>query len=181
MTTTEWKTEISRIPIAGADFSPCRKYRYTLFRAWWDDGLFVNRDRLNYAMFIGLNPSTADETKNDPTIRRCIGFAARWGYNGLCMANLFAFRSTDPRNMKACENPIGHENDRWISAYGCGAGIIIAAWGVNGGFMGRDEDVLKLVDGSKLKCLRLTKGGFPEHPLYVPRNTEPQKFHNDRI
>ena len=80
-----------------ATFSECRKYRYTLWRRW--DGLFAS----GYAMFIGLNPSTADETNDDPTIRRCIGYARDWGYGGLCMTNLFAFRATLPKNMKAVD------------------------------------------------------------------------------
>jgi len=77
-----------------AAFSPCRTFRYSLWHQWGDDSL-------GYAMFIGLNPSTADETLDDPTVRRCINFARDWGYGALCMTNLFAFRSTDPSVMKA--------------------------------------------------------------------------------
>jgi hypothetical protein len=146
--------------------SPCRLYRYTLWREWSDD-LFVNRT--NYAMFIGLNPSTADETLDDPTIRKCVGFAKRWGYLALCMTNLFAFRATHPRKMKCQSKPIGDQNDRWLSACARDAGIIVAAWGVNGEHMGRDEEVLKLID--RVESLRTTKAGFPEHPLYVPYET----------
>lgn len=146
-----------------------RLFRYTLWREWWKDELFINRDTIRYAMFIGLNPSTADEAKNDPTIRKCIGFATRWGFGALCMTNLFAFRATDPRRMKGHPRPIGAENDRWLVAAGREAGVIVAAWGVNGQHMGRDVEVLKLLND--LQCLRTTKDGHPEHPLYVPYDT----------
>ncbi len=157
-------------------FSLCRRYRYTLWRYWWKDELFVNRATVRYAMFIGLNPSTADEVENDPTIRKCIGFAQRWGYDALCMTNLFAFRATDPRQMKACPKPIGDDNDHWLTACARDAGIVVAAWGVNGEFMGRDEEVLKLVDD--VQCLRVTKHGHPEHPLYVPYEVVLQPFNH---
>jgi hypothetical protein len=138
-----------------------RFYRYTLWRQWGQG--------TSYAMFIGLNPSTADENVNDPTIRKCIGFARRWGFDALCMTNLFAFRATEPRKMKGHSKPIGDENDRWLVAAAREASVIVAAWGVNGQFMGRDEEVLKLLDD--VQCLRTTKDGHPEHPLYVPYDT----------
>ena len=95
-------------------FSPCRRYRYTLWRAW---------DMFNpgYVMFIGLNPSTADEVQDDPTIRRCIGYAKEWGYGAFCMTNIFAFRATDPRVMKAQADPVGPENDKWLTECAKGA------------------------------------------------------------
>ena len=150
-------------------FSADRMYRYTLWREWSDD-LFRNRTNEGYVMFIGLNPSTADETQDDPTIRRCMGFVKRWGYLTLCMTNLFAFRATDPRKMKAHPKPIGDENDRWLVAVAREADLIVAAWGVDGRFMARDEEVMKLLDD--VQCLRVTKGGYPEHPLYIPYDTE---------
>ena len=148
-------------------FSECRQYRYTLWREW---------DLLNsnYAMFIGLNPSTADEWKDDPTIRRCIDFSKQWGYGALCMVNLFAFRATDPRVMMSTPRPIGEENDRWIAYCAKDAGVIVAAWGTKGQYIGRDEEVLQLVEG--LTCLRLTKDGCPEHPLYLPKNLVPIEY-----
>ena len=86
-------------------FSPCRRWRYTLWRDWMDDVLELEERAGNnsakYAMFIGLNPSTADETRDDPTVRRCVGFAKSWGYGALCMTNIFAWRDTDPAGMKA--------------------------------------------------------------------------------
>jgi hypothetical protein len=157
-------------PVRRTTLSPDRLYRYTLWREWVTSGDLLSHEtalqKSSYAMFVGLNPSTADETKDDPTIRKCIGFAKRWGYGALCMTNLFAFRATDPRQMKGHPKPIGDDNDRWLVACAREAGIIVAAWGVNGEHMGRDEEVLKLLDG--VECLRTTKAGHPEHPLYVP-------------
>ncbi len=91
-------------------FSSNRVYRYVLWREWNQ----LLSAPFRYAMFIGLNPSTADETKNDPTVRKCIGFAKRWGYDGLCMTNLFAFRATDPGAMLKDLAPIGPDNDDWL-------------------------------------------------------------------
>lgn len=159
------------LPIAGpglgAIFSEDRRYRYVLWRSW--DDMFFSPCKGNYVMFVGLNPSTATETLDDPTIRKCIGFAKRWGYSRLCMTNLFAFRATDPRVMMGESKPVGDENDRWLSACAREAAIIVAAWGTKGEFLGRDEEVKKLLPG--LRCLRKTKAGHPEHPLYVPYET----------
>ena len=144
-------------------FSSCRTYRYSLWREW------IGGE--GYAMFVGLNPSTADETRDDPTIRRCIAFAKAWGYGGLCMTNLFAFRATDPKNMKAIADPVGRENDAHLLALAEGAGVIIAAWGANGTHKGRDKEVRKLLP--TLYCLAQTKGGHPGHPLYLPKTLTP--------
>ncbi|MEP0894347.1 DUF1643 domain-containing protein [Leptolyngbya boryana FACHB-1624] len=83
-------------------------------------------------MFVGLNPSTADETHDDPTIRRCTKFAKDWGYSGLCMTNLFAYRATDPKEMIASVDSIGLENDQYLLEYAARAGIVVAAWGNHG-------------------------------------------------
>lgn len=143
--------------------SPCRTYRYTLWREW------IGGD--GYAMFVGLNPSTADETQDDPTIRRCIGFAKSWGYAGLCMTNLFAFRATKPEDMKAAADPVGPENDTHLRTLAAEAGVIVAAWGANGTYRGRDAEVQKLLPS--LHCLALTKGGHPGHPLYLLKTLSP--------
>lgn len=149
-------------------FSPDRKYRYTLWREW-------NIYNSTYAMFIGLNPSTADEIEDDPTIRRCIGFAKAWGYGALCMTNAFAFRATDPAVMKSDPLPIGPDNNKWLRRLSKDAGIIIAAWGVHGSFLDRDKAILKLLP--ELDCLGVTKDGHPKHPLYLPKTAKPQAFH----
>lgn len=125
-------------------------------------------------MFIGLNPSTADEVKDDPTIRRCVAFAKDWGYNALCMTNLFAFRATDPAVMLAAPDPVGPDNDRHLVNLSRGAGVIVAAWGTNGAFLGRDREVQALLPG--LHCLRKTKHGHPSHPLYLPGTLTPVLF-----
>ncbi len=143
--------------------SPCRTYRYALWREWTGGE--------GYAMFVGLNPSTADETNDDPTIRRCVGFARDWGYAGLCMTNLFAFRATNPDDMMAAADPVGPDNDRHLLALAAGAGVIVAAWGNNGDYQGRDKEVRKLLPA--LSCLRMTGAGSPGHPLYLPKHLTP--------
>ena len=131
----------------------------------------------SYAMFIGLNPSTADETKDDPTIRRCINFAKTWGYGALCMVNLFAFRATLPADMFKTTEPIGDENDYWISEMAKDAGIIIAAWGAycNRGYLNRAHTISKMFP-DKLFCLEVTKDGSPKHPLYIRADAKPMAF-----
>jgi len=131
----------------------------------------------DYLMIIGLNPSTADETKDDPTIRKCIGFAKRLGYGALCMTNLFAFRATDPKIMEREADPIGPDNDLHLKACAENAGVIVAAWGVNGSYLGRNKQVYDLMDAPPVLrtvcCLRKTKSGHPEHPLYIPYDVTP--------
>jgi hypothetical protein len=150
-----------------AKFSDCRKYRYSLWRRWSDTGR-------GYVMFIGLNPSTADETNDDPTIRRCIAFAKAWGYDALCMTNLFAFRATKPSDMMAVDNPVGVDNNQVLLDLSRSAAVIIAAWGANGTYLARDEEVKALL--SNLCYLRLTKHGHPSHPLYLPSTLTPVKL-----
>ena len=159
----------------GAIFSDCERYRYLLWRQWD----FLDPEPV-YMAFIGLNPSTADESKNDPTIRRCIGFAKREGYAGLYMLNLFAYRATQPSVMMAAEDPIGPDNDRVIADYVEVAGKAVACWGGDGGFDYRDLAVSRLLRSSRhaktrtigevLWCLGTTAGGYPRHPLYVRGN-----------
>jgi hypothetical protein len=108
-------------------------------------------------------------------VRRCVGYAKRWGYGALCLTNLFAFRASDPRVLKAHPSPVGADNDRWLAALARRAGIVIAAWGVEGTHLGRDSAVLRLL-GRELSCLRRTKGGHPGHPLYLPRSLTPVPF-----
>jgi hypothetical protein len=120
-----------------------------------------------------LNPSTADATLDDPTIRRCIGFARAGGFGGLQVLNLFAFRATDPTDMKAARDPVGPDNDTHIlaaiTAAAAASAPVIAAWGVHGALNGRDDEVrkLSLECGVNLMCLGSTKGNHPRHPLYV--------------
>lgn len=129
----------------------------------------------NYVMFIGLNPSTADEKEDDNTIRRCIDYAKQWGYGALCMANLFAFKATKPKDMKAATHPVGLENDKWLVRCSKEADIIIAAWGADGGYLGRDEEVLKIIKG--VMCLGITKEGKPRHPLFLKKTAKPETYY----
>lgn len=150
--------------IKSADFSEDRVYRYALWRRW-------DSENADYAMFIGLNPSTADETNDDATIRRCIRFAQDWGYSGLCMTNLFAFRATLPKVMKKAAYPVGKDNDRWLTECAQHAKVVVAAWGRDGAFLHRNEMVKRLIPN--LHYLRLIKSGEPEHPLYLPKELTP--------
>ena len=143
--------------IKTAEFSKDRKYRYTLWRIW--------DEKKPYVMFICLNPSTADETEDDPTVRRCIGFAERWGYGAVCMTNLFAYRATDYKKMKSANNPIGEENDKYLKKIAKDAAIIVAAWSNHGTFMNRSKQVRKILPN--LHYLKLNKSGEPSHPLYL--------------
>lgn len=120
-------------------------------------------------MFIGLNPSTADETEDDPTIRRCVGFANSWGFNAVCMTNLFAVRATNPKDMLAHERPIGERCNSTLQNLSKNAGLIIAAWGVNGGHLNRDVEVKNTIHN--MYCLGMTKAGYPKHPLYLKKDT----------
>ena len=152
---------------AGANFSRCGRYRYTLWRRWDVDRPAV--------MIIGLNPSTADARQDDPTIRRCIGFARAWGYGGLVVTNLFAFRATYPVDLKAAADPVGPCNDAWIRRMARQVGIIVAAWGNDGAWLQRSARVRRMLAG-RLHCLRLNAGGEPAHPLYLPARLAPRRW-----
>jgi len=122
-------------------------------------------------MFIGLNPSTADEVEDDRTVRRCINYAMQWGFGALCMTNLFAFRATDPSVMKAFCEPIGPENDETLDRLSKDAGIIIAAWGKDGNHLYRASKVKMSIP--VLHCLKKNSDGSPAHPLYLKKNLKP--------
>ena len=146
-----------------AKLSSCRKYRFALWRTWDDTKPFV--------MIIGLNPSTADEVENDPTITRCINFAKFWGYGGVCMANLFAYRATEPSVMKSQHDPVGAENDMWLTKLAQDAGIVVAAWGNDGCHLNRSKVVKDLIPN--LHYLKMNKSGEPAHPLYLKGDLKP--------
>jgi hypothetical protein len=117
-------------------------------------------------VFVGFNPSTADEVLHNATIRRCVALAKAWGYGALCMTNLFAFRATDPDDMKAAAEPIGPENDFHLQRLAHGAGVVVAAWAIHGTHRERDAAVRSLIP--TLHYLRKTADGHPGHPLYLP-------------
>ena len=146
-----------------AKLSDCRKYRFALWRTW--------DDSKPYAMFVGLNPSTADEADDDPTLIRCIHYAKSWGYGGVCMANLFAFRAIKPSDMMATQDPVGSANDSWLVQLAKDAGIVVAAWGNDGNFQNRSKNVVCLLP--RLYCLKINKSGEPAHPLYQKADLQP--------
>jgi hypothetical protein len=149
-------------------WSPCRLFRYTLYRCW--------DESLPFVQFVGLNPSTADDEHLDPTVTRCRNYAQAWGYGAFCMTNLFALRATDPRVMKSHESPEGEMNDYWLGSIARQAGLIVCCWGVHGTHRNRAADVLALLGGCKLHLLSKTKGGHPGHPLYLSANRKPVEF-----
>jgi hypothetical protein len=146
--------------LRGAVFSECRNYRYTLWRVWDEEIRPLN--------VIGLNPSTADENVDDPTIRRCIGFARDWGFGGLVMTNLFALRSTDPKILSRVDDPVGARNDHHLMLAAT-AGAPLAAWGAHPMAHERAVSVMESLSHLDVECLGLTKNGAPRHPLYVPK------------
>lgn len=150
-----------------AHFSPDRVYRYGLTRQWGPQGM---------VLFICLNPSTADAIMDDPTVRRCIAFARAWGYGGLYVLNLFAFRSTDPKALRRTSDPIGPQNDHALSTYAEFSSLHVAGWGVHGDLLGRGNAVKELLvaQGYRLHHLGLTQGGCPRHPLYLAKSTKPE-------
>jgi hypothetical protein len=150
--------------VSGAIFSIDETYRYALWRRWAEGP---------YALFVGLNPSTADATQDDPTVRRCIRFARDWGYAAMFMANLFAYRSTDPRALMDAEDPVGPENDAWLRTLARGAGLTIAAWGVHGKLNDREYKVLVTDALGDYRVLGLTAAGHPRHPLYMRADCRP--------
>lgn len=150
----------------GAIFAADRRHRYLLWRQWSDSKSLV--------LFIGLNPSTADETIDDPTIRRCKAFARDWGASGFMIANLFAFRATLPSDLRLADAPIGPDNDGWIAAASSFAHQTIACWGNHGIHLGRDTEVLPKLTNPQF--LKMTKANQPSHPLYLRSTLRPQPF-----
>ena len=150
---------------SSAKFSPDRLHRYALWRVW-DNSLPV-------AMFIGLNPSTADEIKNDNTVTKCINYARTWGYGGMIMSNIFAYRATNPEDMKAVPDPVGPDNDKWLLKLAKEAKLIVAAWGNRGEHMDRGKAVRELFKNKSMHCLAMNNTGHPKHPLYCKNSLSP--------
>ena len=130
----------------------------------WDPGAGT-------VVFVGLNPSTADAERNDPTIRRCIGFARDWGHGAMVMVNLFDVRATDPAVMKRRRAPLSRANDAVLLAHAREAALVVGAWGVHGAHRGRGEAVRALLHDHDIetRCFGLTASGEPLHPLYQRR------------
>lgn len=152
-----------------AVYSPCEAYRYLLTRVWNPDG--------EKALFVMLNPSTATEVQNDPTVERCERRARALGFGAFRVTNIFAFRATDPRVMRVMADPIGPGNDAAIADSAQGwADRIICAWGTHGAHLGRGAQVEHLLraTGRPLFTLGLSQGGHPKHPLYIGYDRQPE-------
>jgi len=148
----------------GADFSEDRKYRYALWRVW--------DETKPKAMIVGLNPSRADESIDDPTIRRVRHLAASWGFGGIYMLNLFAWITPYPEELENCEDPIG-DNDCKLEAYALKCEEVVFAWGANE-VRGRDDFAVKKFPNAK--CIARNADGTPKHPLYVKQGVELVRF-----
>jgi hypothetical protein len=152
-----------------AVFSDDGVYRYRLARRW-GEGAAV--------LWVMLNPSTADATRDDPTIRRCIGFSRAWGFGGMEAVNLFALRATEPVVVRGHPEPVGAENDRHIAEAAAGAGVVVVAWGAFTFARERAREATKLIAGLGLPvvCLGRTASGAPRHPLYAPGRARRVRF-----
>ncbi|WP_371736966.1 DUF1643 domain-containing protein [Brevibacillus sp. HD1.4A] len=150
-----------------AVFDEAKVYRYSLIRRW--------NDKLPRLTYIMLNPSTANENDDDPTIRRCLGFAKQWNYGSIEVVNLFAYRATDPSELLSCTDPIGYENNKYILEAIQRSSLIVLAWGTKGSLKERDKEVVRLLNNVRenVYCLSRTKEGHPKHPLYVRGDTKP--------
>lgn len=142
-------------------------YRYLLRRHWSSP-----TESLGWIM---LNPSTADATTDDPTVRRCMGFARRWGFGGIAVANLFALRATDPAALKSHPDPVGPDNDDLLTRMIGNLHVVMVAWGAHAGATGRVRALMasRVPPPQGLMCLGTTKGGQPRHPLYVKADARP--------
>ena len=150
-----------------AVYSDCEAYRYSLTRTWDAAGKRV--------MFVMLNPSTASEVQNDPTVERCERRARHLGFGAFRVTNIFAWRATDPRDMRAAAEPVGPENDQALAQGAAWADQIIAAWGVHGAHRGQGPLVAEqlLAGQTPVYHLGLSKEGHPKHPLYLPYAQQP--------
>lgn len=153
-------------------------HRYTLRRSWIGNGGIVN--------FIMLNPSTADEVADDATIRRCVGFAKRWGYCGIVVTNLFAYRATQPSDLCALlatcggwREAVGEDNTSHVDREARMAHLVVCAWGDNCEMKNSNEhhkSIVRMLDYRDLFCIRTTKRGNPVHPVREPYTDAPQLF-----
>ena len=158
--------------VGAAEFSPCRTWRYRL------DRTFPDVKGARHIAWLMLNPSTADETKNDPTVNRTCIWSIAWGFHFSTVINMYAFRSPKPADLWKAKDPIGPLNDQRIREVVAEAELVICAWGVHAKRNGRAEHVIDMLlatgePRSKFKALVLTKGGMPGHPLYLEKNPTP--------
>lgn len=150
-----------------AIYSECERYRYLLTRTWDGDG--------RKALFVMLNPSTATEVQNDPTVERCERRARALGFGAFRVCNIFAWRDTDPRRMRQAADPVGPANDAAIRDSCHWADTVVCAWGTHGEYLNRGPEVETLMrkTGVPLYHLGLSKAGHPKHPLYIGYTVQP--------
>ena len=165
-------SQATLFPVAkGATISACELFRYALWRDW--------DTSLGRVCWVMLNPSTADAEQDDPTIRRCMGFARGWGYGGIVVVNIFGFRATKPADLLYADDVIGPDNDATIAEVidSTLTRIVVCAWGQNAP-LDRESEVLRLIQrqGVEPCALRLTRSGSPAHPLYLPKTLVPAPF-----
>jgi len=153
-----------------AVYSDCEKYRYSLTRVWDEKG--------PRALFVMLNPSTATEVQNDPTVERCERRARTLGYGAFQVTNIFAWRDTDPRKMRAAADPVGPFNDTAILEGANWADTVVAGWGTHGAHLNRGAEVETLLRAADVPIyhLGLSKAGHPKHPLYIAYAQQPQPW-----
>jgi hypothetical protein len=162
------KAQITRAAVISDD----SLYRYHLYRCW--------NAAVHALAFVMLNPSTADGTADDPTIRRCMGFARDLGFGGMYVVNLYAYRATKPADLWKAPDPVGPQNDAYLTrVFAAAAAVgkpVIAAWGANA----RPDRVAQVLDlplaRESLQALGLTKNGAPRHPLYLPATARPMPY-----
>ncbi len=152
-----------------AVYSECERYRYLLTRVWAPG---------KRALFVMLNPSTATEVQNDPTVERCERRARALGFGAFRVVNIFAWRATDPRDMRAAADPVGPDNDAAIAESADWADAIVCAWGTHGAHLGRGPAVERLLraTGKDLLVLGVTQAGHPQHPLYIGYDRQPYRW-----
>ncbi|WP_017298392.1 DUF1643 domain-containing protein [Nodosilinea nodulosa] len=152
-----------------ASFDPTGRYRYSLGRRWSSAPTLA---------IIMLNPSQADGSVDDPTLRRCIGLARGWGFGAIAVVNLFAYRTPHPRVLRQVDDPVGPDNDAALVSAVQQASHILLAWGNEGHWLGRDRAILALLNSyqAQCHCLGQNRTGQPRHPLYVPRSASLQPW-----
>jgi hypothetical protein len=150
-----------------AVYSPCECYRYELTRVWNPAG--------RHLAYVMLNPSTATEEQNDPTVERCERRARLMGFGAFRVVNIFAYRATDPRDLKRAEAPVGPDNDAAVLRAVDWADMVIGGWGAHGDHLGQGHAVARMIrdHGGALFHLGLTKAGHPRHPLYIRYDQAP--------
>lgn len=178
---------IRRSETGGAVFDPSNRHRYMLWRNLAD----TECDTAHTICFIMLNPNRADELSNDPTIKRCIGFARGWGFLKIIVVNLFSIKAQTPALLRQMKVPlVGPSNDAFVLSAIEQSSMVVAAWGNHGSIGGRDEELLEFVETALssnsafksnshhkgLYCLGLTKLHQPKHPLYLRASIEPVRF-----